>query len=269
MRYSSHVEKTKLGSETGKNLLRYFALASDDKGFCWRKLETIASDTEISERQIRRLLQIFRKIGLIQQVQRPDANRYTYNFFLTVSLIGTDLSKKFKRAFLEFHDGKRKPEKPTAGPKDHLASRSQGPASRSQGPPPKNPNKEELSLNSKTPLPPNPRSRGGNGGDPKSEADRFRPDYVKDALQYFAGRVGVTNPRVLRQLDAPLRWWMREKDTTAYDAAVEMVDRWFRYLNDPQRIGKNMPMLTFFTHGYWVNEESWVVLTANSSRSVH
>jgi Helix-turn-helix domain len=113
-----------------------------------------------------------------------------------------------------------------------------------------------------TPLPPQAGERGG-------EIVKPPHDYTQDAIDFFATRTGVTNPRVLKALHDPLRFWMREHDSTAYDAAVEMADRWTRYLNDPNRIGKPQPMTTFFTHGYWLNPGSWSVLTVESTRRVN
>lgn len=102
---------------------------------------------------------------------------------------------------------------------------------------------------------------GGTGGRPPVKPPH---DHTDDALSFYANRIGVTNHRVLKCLREPLRFWMREKDATAYDAAVEMAARWTQYLNDPNRIGKSMPMTTFFTQGYWLNPDSWTVLTSRS-----
>jgi hypothetical protein len=129
-------------------------------------------------------------------------------------------------------------------------------------------NKEETTQRLlKNPLPPNPLfadAKKGKEGDVNSAAHDHKPD----ALAFFASRIGITSRRVLKQLQAPLCLWMREQDTTAYAAATEMGDRWTRYLNDPKRIGKPMSMTTFFTQGYWLNPESWLVPTiANTNKS--
>jgi hypothetical protein len=81
--------------------------------------------------------------------------------------------------------------------------------------------------------------------------------------------MAVTNRRVLRGLRDVLTERMRQNDATAYATADEMAKSWIEYQNDPTRIGKAMSMTTFFTQGYWLNRESWSVLLASSTRSVH
>jgi hypothetical protein len=91
-----------------------------------------------------------------------------------------------------------------------------------------------------------------------------REEHIQSALQFFATGTAVTNQRVLKKLEDPMRARMKELDTGAYEVASEMADIWFKYLRHPGRLGKPMSMVTFFTQGYWLNVDSWVILMVAS-----
>ena len=96
------------------------------------------------------------------------------------------------------------------------------------------------------------------------EVPSHRDEHVQSALQYFATGTAVTNQRVLNKLEATMRARMKEADIGAYEVATEIAEQWFKYVRFPKRLGKPMAMVTFFTQGYWLNADSWTILTVAS-----
>lgn len=102
---SAHAHRTMLNNPYAKALLAYLAQTLDIyTGNRLPPISTISRDTAISERQIRRLLQVFSAIDLItltpREIKPPsweklDRRRHAYDFALNLSLLGTNVAARF------------------------------------------------------------------------------------------------------------------------------------------------------------------------------
>ena len=93
------VYKTKLGNATAKSVLVLLAEASNCDGFSFPAMTYIAECTEVSERQVRRIVQIFREIGLITHYAVSIPNRYRLAFQINMGMLTSDLTGVFREAF--------------------------------------------------------------------------------------------------------------------------------------------------------------------------
>lgn len=111
----------------------------------------------------------------------------------------------------------------------------------------------------RTNTPPSPLSGGGQVLElPAARIAQF--DHTEDAIALVCTELGITNRRVKESMREPLLLWKRRNDASAYDAASAMVSAYRDYIGDPRRVGKPMPLTTFFTQGHWLDPASWQFL---------
>ncbi len=92
--------KTKLGNSPAKTVLVMLAEVANSAGFGFPSVPTVCDRTELSERQVLRVLQCFQQIGLIVKTKGIEG-RYKYGFQITMSMLGMDLRKEFHDAFMK------------------------------------------------------------------------------------------------------------------------------------------------------------------------
>jgi hypothetical protein len=92
------VYETQLGNCSAKAILLRLADNSNDQGACFPSIDTIARDTEVSRRQVLRVIQIFRDMGLIDRspVTAPWGDTMP-GFQINLKLLKTDLREEFAR----------------------------------------------------------------------------------------------------------------------------------------------------------------------------
>jgi len=111
--------KTKVGHAAAKSLLVLLADSSNAEGWGFPLLKKLREETELSPRQIQRILQIFQAIGLLAIEQRrvvppkpgekEDRRKRFYVFTLNRALLGTDISSQFKACFHRLHGEDMRP----------------------------------------------------------------------------------------------------------------------------------------------------------------
>lgn len=92
--------KTRLGNPTAKAVLALLADKANDDGFAFPSTRHIAGQTELSERQVQRIIQVFGKMGLVAKY-RAQNQQYDHYFIINLSMLGRDLSDLFTVHFDE------------------------------------------------------------------------------------------------------------------------------------------------------------------------
>jgi Helix-turn-helix domain len=102
---TSPAYKTKLGNPTAKSVLVVLADAANPEGFGWPSVSYMAAQTELSERQVMRIIQVFQEIQLIEKLPGC-AGKYKYAFQINMKMLGSDLSSQFGDRFQYAHGQK-------------------------------------------------------------------------------------------------------------------------------------------------------------------
>jgi hypothetical protein len=97
--------KTKLGNASAKLVLVLLAEHANDEGFCFPSVEYIADRTELSVRQVLRVIQVFRNIGLVVKY-KATGEHYDYYFVISLEKLGVDISTQVRDGFLRVRNEK-------------------------------------------------------------------------------------------------------------------------------------------------------------------
>jgi len=89
--------ETQLGNLPAKTLLVLIADQMNGEGFGWPSADFIVRKTEINERTVRRIMQVFIKIELVTKVDRGP--KRTPGIQLNLELLGTDLRARYAEHF--------------------------------------------------------------------------------------------------------------------------------------------------------------------------
>ena len=95
------VNRTVLGNVAAKSVFIFLGDEVNAEGYGWPGLRYIASSTEVSLRTVRRMMQVFEEIGLIEKVDRGRKNgkRLQYGTQISLEKLGSDLSVEFSKAY--------------------------------------------------------------------------------------------------------------------------------------------------------------------------
>ncbi len=93
--------KTKLGNSPAKTVLVKISEVANESGFGWPSLAHICDRTELSNRQVQRVLQVFEEIGLIARTKTTlQSGKVVPAMQIALELLGKDLRVEFRAAFL-------------------------------------------------------------------------------------------------------------------------------------------------------------------------
>lgn len=90
--------KTRLGNLAAKSVFALIADQVNAEGFGWPSIDFIAKGTEVNERTVRRMIQVFAEMKLLSRVDR--GRKCTPGIQLNMDLLGLDLRKEFADYFL-------------------------------------------------------------------------------------------------------------------------------------------------------------------------
>lgn len=95
--------KTKLKSSPAKTVLVRLAESANEDGFGYPSIKHICEQTELSKRQVQRVLQVFQEIGLVAKGPGGMGPKgpYKYSFQINMSMLQKDLCVSFRMAFLK------------------------------------------------------------------------------------------------------------------------------------------------------------------------
>ena len=94
--------KTRLGNLTAKSVLALIADTVNEDGYGWPSVAMIAWKTEIQERTVMRVIQVFADMGLITKVDRGRSKagkKQNFGIQLAMDKMGLDLREEFAEAF--------------------------------------------------------------------------------------------------------------------------------------------------------------------------
>ena len=95
------VYATRIGNIPAKSLLAYLAKRSDSNGASWPSPKLIVQETEIAERTVQRVIEVFVKIGLIKKEHNLGDYKSCKGFRIVLSRLNQDLSAEFVRHYRE------------------------------------------------------------------------------------------------------------------------------------------------------------------------
>lgn len=247
---------TKLGNSTAKSVLALLGDYANAEGLGFPSIPTICDRTELSLRQVLRIMQVFQEIGLLNKfkVLRP-SGKFVQAFQLNMSMLKSDLREPFRVAF-ERAQGKK-------SVSETLVEKENASVSETQ---------ESVCETSKSvceTLPPHPLI-GGTVFEPflnhpPTPASGGSVDSAVDQVMQACG-FAATERKLKHHLRSVIEQEC-EKGEPEATTALAMIAAWRDYLVDADVMRFPWGVEKFFGRGYWRNRQAWPYDDAKMERA--